>query len=40
MQALVTNDYRGGHSWPVTAEDEEDGYPLSVLLFPFSLVLR
>jgi hypothetical protein len=33
MQGLVTNDYRGGYQWPGTAEDEEDGYPLSVPLF-------
>jgi len=30
MQALVTNDYRRGNQWPSAAEDEEDGYPLSV----------
>lgn len=28
MQALGTSDYRG---WPVSAEDEEEGYPLCVL---------
>ena len=27
MQSLGTSDYRG-HFWPVTKEDEEDGYPL------------
>jgi len=32
MQALVTNDYRGGHQWPNMADDEEDGYPFPLVM--------
>ncbi|KAH8105454.1 glycogen synthase [Cristinia sonorae] len=31
MQALNTSDYRGGH-WPVTEEDEEEGYPFPLVM--------
>ena len=40
MQSLVTNDYRGGYQWPNAAEDDEDGYPLSVLSLPSTLVFH
>ena len=28
MQALGTSDYRGNMAWPVSKEDEDEGYPL------------
>ena len=31
MQGLATSDYRGYQQWPVSAEEEEEGYPLCVL---------
>lgn len=31
MQALDTSDYRG-YNWPGAHEDEEDSYPLYVVL--------
>jgi len=40
MQALVTNDYRGGYQWPNAADDDEDGYPLSVISLPSTLVFH
>jgi len=40
MQSLVTTDYRGGYQWPNAAEDDEDGYPLSVLSLPSTLVFH
>lgn len=33
MQGLTTSDYRGGYQWPTSAEDEEEGYPLYVVVF-------
>jgi glycogen(starch) synthase len=36
MQALGTSDYRGGgYNWRGTQEDEDDGYPLYVVLSLF-----
>jgi glycogen(starch) synthase len=32
MQSLKTNDYRGGHAWPGSADDEEDGYPFPLVM--------
>ena len=31
MQALGTSDYRGYH-WPSQADDEDEGYPLYVVM--------
>ena len=36
MQALGTSDYRG-YQWPSQHEDEEEGYPLYVFLFAYSV---
>ncbi|KAF7800356.1 hypothetical protein EIP86_011606, partial [Pleurotus ostreatoroseus] len=32
MQGLATSDYRGYQQWPVSAEEEEEGYPFPLVM--------
>lgn len=34
MQGLATSDYRGYQQWPVSAEEEDEGYPLCASFSP------